>query len=126
MINRFCEVLYLSFERRPLALLGFLFKMFICAYHVRGSSITRPRYLVCVLGIIFWSLIRKFISFIICFLFDRKITFSVLSTFSEILFARIKCTISFKSWFTYLFICFRELLEYRRLESSAKWCITEC
>ena len=30
-----------------------------------------------------------------------------------------------KSWFMYLLIYFRELLEYRRLVSSAKWCITE-
>ena len=72
VINRFCEVLYLSFERRPFALL--IFFQYVCSDHVRCSYNTRPIYLVCVLGIIFWSFIRKFIFFVICFLFSWKIT----------------------------------------------------
>ena len=59
-----------------------------------------------------FPIIRKFTFFVICFLFGRKITISVLSTFSEILFAQNQCIVSFKSCFTYVFICFRELLYF--------------
>ena len=38
VINRFCEVLYLSFARRPFALLIFFFRTFIYADHVRCLS----------------------------------------------------------------------------------------
>ena len=105
VINRFCEVLFLSFERRPFDLLRLFFRMFICADHVRCSPNTRSRYFVFVLGIIFWRLIRKFILGI-WFLFDQKITVSVLFTFSGILFARSQSTFSFKSRFTYMLTCF--------------------
>ena len=63
-------------------------------------------------GGFFFPIIRKFTFFVICFLFGRKITISVLSTFSEILFAQNQCIVSFKSCFTYVFICFRELLYF--------------
>ena len=125
VINRFCEVLYLSFAKRPLALLSFFFRMSICADHVSCSSNIRPRHFVCVLDIIFYPLIRKLVFFVIFFLFGKKITISVLSTFREILFTGSQCTISSKSWCTNLFICFREMLEYRWLVSSEKWCIIE-
>ena len=34
VINRFCEVLYLSFPRWPFAQFSFFFRMFICANHI--------------------------------------------------------------------------------------------
>ena len=52
------------------------------------SSIKTPRYLVQVFYLIFWSLKRKFIFLVICFLRDGKITISILLTIKAILFAR--------------------------------------
>lgn len=94
MVNRYFEVLYLSFARRPFALLTLFFRMCICADYFRCLSNIRHIYFVCILGISFCSLVQNFILFVICFLFRWKI--SVLSTFNEILFARNQYTISLK------------------------------
>ena len=75
MINRFCEVLYLSFERRPFALLTFFFRMFIYTDHVRCSSNIRPRYLVFVLGVIFWPLIESSHFLLFSFFLVEKLLF---------------------------------------------------
>ena len=110
VINRFCEVLYLSFERRPFALL--IFFQYVCSDHVRCSCNTRPIYLVLCFG--YYILVVYSKVHIFCYLLSFQLKnyyLSVLSTFSEILFARSHCTITFKSWFIYLFLCFRELLE---------------
>ena len=96
----------------------FLQNVFMCC-HVTCSSNINPKHCVCVFGGRGergggggFPIIRKFTFFVICFLFGRKITISVLSTFSEILFAQNQCIVSFKSCFTYVFICFRELLYF--------------
>ena len=124
VINRFCKVMYLSFEI-PLLTFFYFFRMFIWTDHVRCSSNTRPRYFVGILVI--YYLLAAYLKVHIFYLlsFQSKNYYFCFTTFNEILSAQSQWTISFKSWFMYLFICFRELLEYRRLVSSAKCCITE-
>ena len=126
MINRFCKVLYLSLERRSFALLSF-FSACLCVLTVSDVHLTLGLDIWFVFWVLsFGHLFKSSYFLLFAFFLVEKLLFLFYPHSSEILFAQSQCKISFKSWFMYLFICFRELLEYRRLVSSAKWCITEC
>ena len=98
----------------------------MCADRVRCSSNTSLDIWFVFWVLSFGHLFKSSYFLLFAFFLVEKLLFLFYPHSSEILFAQSQCKISFKSWFKYLFICFRELLEYRRLVSSAKWCITEC
>ena len=89
--------------------------MFICADHVRCSSNTRARYLVCVLGIIFWPLIQKVIFLLFSFLSVKKLLFLFYShSVRTYLFeASVQSVLNHGSCICF---CCRKQLEYRRSE----------
>ena len=89
------------------------------------TSYTPSRYLVWVLGIIFWPLMKKLRCLMIFFEWDLNITISVLLTFSEILLTLSHWNKLEKSWLIFIFISFKKELTYRILVSSAKWSIDE-
>ena len=118
------DSIYHVFAKSLFAILSFFFNTLRCWFHEKCLSTIMHKYLVCVVGIIFWLFKRKF-NFLFFHLYVKKKTISVLETFNEILLAHNQWTTNFKSWLIYLFISFNEVIGQSKFVSSAKWYIDQ-
>ena len=109
-----------------MSLLSFTAISFFLSFRCKNLSILTPR---CFNEFDKYSLFPRSLVLISSgstFIGDLKITCSVFSILSEILFAFNYLFNCFLSWFTSLFRFFTELFSWKAFVSSAKWCTLQC